>query len=73
MPKKYTSLEEIWENILCKDSERIRSAINSLDSADKKEIILHLEKMAHEEGWHPEQKSSAEYALNILKEMDQDF
>ena len=60
------SIEKMWEEILSRDPDRIRIAYNSLTSEEKIQIFDHLKKMAHESGWHQEQKLSAESAIKEI-------
>ena len=59
-------LEEIWDALLSRDVQRIRSAYNSLEIEDQKAVLSHLMDMAIEPGWHAEQRISARAALEAL-------
>lgn len=59
-------LEELWEALLSRDVQRIRSAYNSLKLEDQKAVLTHLKSMANEPGWHTEQRISARAALEAL-------
>ena len=61
-------LERIWDGILSRDPETIRTTYLSLDQASKGVVLQHLERMATEDGWHPGQVASAQAALNAIKE-----
>lgn len=61
-------LEIFWDAVLSRQSELIRAAIGSLDTAGRRRVLAHLQRMAKEEGWHPEQRASAEAALRAWKE-----
>ncbi len=63
-----TSIEIIWEQILSRDEEQIRQAFRELDEASRREVLAHLRVMIREEGWHSEQRISAQKALDILIE-----
>ncbi len=60
-------LEIFWDNLLSREPARIRAAFNALDRATQSAVLNHLERMATEEGWHPEQVSSARAALKEIK------
>jgi len=59
-------LEFFWENILSRSPERIRAIFKTIDEDSQRAVIIHLEKMTNEEGWHPEQVISAQAALDAL-------
>ncbi len=59
-------LEKLWEALLSRDSATIRSTFNQLPDNEQKNILLHLRRMANEPGWHPEQRISAQAALEAL-------
>jgi hypothetical protein len=61
-------IEEIWEQVLCRDSESIRKAFAALDRNDRRSLTIHLQKMVTETGWQPEQRKSAQIALDAIKE-----
>lgn len=58
--------EEFWGSILSEDKLKITRILNSIDSAEIRLVINHLEKMNTEDGWHPAQKKSAAFALDII-------
>jgi hypothetical protein len=60
------SLESLWEYLLSRQADQIRLAFQSLSPAERQTVLDHLEKMRSDPGWHPEQRLSAETAINIL-------
>jgi len=58
--------DDIWEKLLSRDTESIRALFKKLSSEEKLAVQAHLKKMAHETGWHPEQKESALKALLVI-------
>jgi hypothetical protein len=60
------SLENIWDRLLSRVPEQVRSAFSGLGPEEQQEILKHLRKMSTEPGWHPEQRRSAEAALKAL-------
>ncbi len=60
-------LEQLWDAILSRNEEKIKTAYCDLEQAEKASLLAHLRIMAHEEGWHPEQKKSAQIALKHLE------
>lgn len=61
------SLQYFWENLLSRNPARIQSAFLTLDPTSKQAVIAHLQKMATEPGWHPEQVESARAALETIQ------
>lgn len=59
----------LWDAILSRQPGRIRSMYQALDPAARKAIFAHLRKMVTEDGWHPEQRSSAQIALDEIHEL----
>lgn len=59
-------LEIFWDQMLSRDSGQIRSAFYALDAADRANVTAHLERMAGETGWNPEQTKSARIALEVI-------
>jgi hypothetical protein len=59
-------IEIFWGQLLSRDPEQIRKAFSELDQDTQKGVLNHLNKMAVEEGWHPEQQASAKAALQAL-------
>lgn len=59
-------LEIFWDAILSRNSELIQIACSELDEKERMELIAHLRRMVNEEGWHPEQRKSAQAALDII-------
>jgi Ca2+-binding EF-hand superfamily protein len=60
-------LEVLWNDLLSRQPERIREAFSSLDPNSQKIVLAHLQRMAGEIGWQPEQRISAKAALNALE------
>lgn len=59
-------LAGFWDGLLSREPDKIRAAYQTLD-ADMQQIVLaHLQRMVNEEGWHPEQRRSAQSALDAL-------
>jgi hypothetical protein len=67
MPDFFDPVELFWESLLSRDPDQIRAAWNSIDRATQKQVLLHLQDMAENEDWHPEQRASAQAALKVLK------
>jgi len=60
-------LETLWDRLLSRQPEQVRAAYASLDEKEKKAVLTHLERIVSEPGWHPEQRLSAQAALEVLK------
>jgi hypothetical protein len=61
-------LEILWDNLLSRQAERVRAAFAALSPQEQRAVLKHLQNMAEGPDWHPEQRASAEAALNALKE-----
>jgi len=64
--ESHKSLDRLWSNLLSRQPALIREAFEGLSPSEQQSIIDHLRKMAHEAGWQPEQRLSAQAALNVL-------
>lgn len=59
-------LETFWDNLLSRQPKLVITAFAGLTDAEKQAILDHLKLMTTEPGWHPEQRTSAQAALEIL-------
>lgn len=66
MVSEQSGIENIWEMLLSREPEWILLAFETLDSQEKRAVMAHLHKMAEEPGWQPEQRISAQAALDTL-------
>jgi hypothetical protein len=62
-------LESLWDQLLSRDENAICQAFTALDEGSQEVVRTHLARMAGEPGWHPEQRKSAQYALDSLKKL----
>ncbi|MCJ7661628.1 MAG: hypothetical protein MUO67_20970 [Anaerolineales bacterium] len=62
------SVEQIWDKLLSREPGSVREAYSTLDKEEQAAVLTHLRKMACEPGWHPEQRKSADIALEELGE-----
>ena len=60
-------LEQFWNEILSCQPHKVRAAYISLDAESRRVVLVHLERMVSESGWHPEQVRSAQAALTALQ------
>jgi hypothetical protein len=60
------SPEIIWDQLLSRQPERILAAYWRLSPDEQQTVLRHLERMTTEPGWHPEQRISAQAALQVL-------
>jgi hypothetical protein len=60
-------LEIIWDGLLSREPDLVRSTFAALDPGSQREALDHLRKMASEPDWHPEQRTSALAALAALE------
>jgi hypothetical protein len=66
MPDFFDPVDLFWESLLSREPDQIQAAWNSIDRATQEQVLRHLQDMANDEGWHPEQQTSAEAALQVL-------
>ena len=66
MNSDFDSLEDFWGEILSRNKELIRAAIDRLDVIDQEVVLVHLNRMVDEPGWQDEQRISAQVALEAL-------
>jgi hypothetical protein len=59
-------IETLWDRLLSRDESAIRLAFAALDRDSQQAIRAHLLRMAVKSGWHPEQRQSAQFALDTL-------
>jgi len=64
----FFDLGNFWDALLSRQPDHVRAAYYSLDSQRKAEVYNHLQRMVSEPGWHPEQRISAQAALDVLKD-----
>jgi hypothetical protein len=65
----HLSVEQLWDNLLSREIEKIKSSFQHLNQSDRIAVIEHLNRMTTEDGWHPEQKNSAQIALQAIEEI----
>ena len=68
MDRSTDPLEDLWDKILSRQPEQIRIAFMSLRSDEQQSVLTHIKHMATDPGWHPEQRISAQAAIEALKE-----
>jgi len=59
-------LEILWDRLLSRRATEVRAAYAALEPAEQQAVLSHLQRMATEPGWHPEQRLSAQSALEAL-------
>jgi hypothetical protein len=59
-------VEILWDHLLSRSPEQVREAFAGLDEAGRQAVLAHLRRMAGEPGWQPEQRASAQAALDAL-------
>lgn len=59
-------LETLWDALLSREPDRVRSAFTALDPDSQRAVLDHLKRMAEEAGWHPDQSLSARIALAAI-------
>jgi hypothetical protein len=66
MKGRQENSEDIWGMLLSREVAMIEKAFSSLESDQKKAVLDHLDKMVTEPGWQPEQRVSAQIALDTI-------
>lgn len=66
MNAEQSGFEYLWETLLSREPDRILLAYESLQPDQKLAVLEHLEKMVSETGWQPEQRNSAQAALDAI-------
>lgn len=65
--KQPKQLEALWNDLLSRQPALVRTAFDTLDPNSQKTVLAHLRRMVAEEGWQPEQRTSAKAALRALE------
>jgi hypothetical protein len=68
MNEQTDPLEILWDGLLSREAGRVRAAFATLNEAEQQAVRAHLQRMACEPGWHPEQRLSAQAALQALED-----
>jgi hypothetical protein len=71
MTSDLTTPEELWDAILSRDIKRVVNAWRKLDLEEQTSLLAHLVRMTSEDGWHPEQVTSAQAALDAIRKTHQ--
>lgn len=66
MDPRFDDPEAFWGEVLSRDLERVRRALEALPLDERREVIVHLQRMAGEPGWSSQQRESALSALAAL-------
>lgn len=66
MNAEQSGFEYLWETLLSREPDRILLAYESLQPDQKLAVLEHLQKMVSESGWQPEQRNSAQAALDAI-------
>jgi hypothetical protein len=66
MHKDSAQPEQLWEDLLSRQPEPIRVVFAALDPSDQQLVLAHLQRMVNEPGWQPEQRLSAQAALDVI-------
>jgi hypothetical protein len=61
-----TYLEQVWDDLLSRDPEKIKVRFAMLDPESQTTALAHLTRMTTEPGWHSEQITSAAIALECV-------
>ena len=63
-----SNLERIWDQLLSRDPQLIKTTFAGLDKESQQTVLVHLKEMTTGAGWHPEQAKSATVALEAILE-----
>ena len=63
----YFDIENLWERLLSRQPELIQAAFQGLTPEEQQDVQAHLLRMVSETGWHPEQVTSAQAALDSIR------
>ena len=66
MNEKREAFEDLWGKLLSRHPKRIWQAFAALDIDQKQAVQEHLGRMIHEPGWQPEQRISAQAAMDAI-------
>ncbi len=66
MDEPNASIEHLWEELLSRYPKRIWEAFATLNLDQQQAVLEHLERMVKETGWQPEQRKSAQAALDAI-------
>jgi hypothetical protein len=62
-----SDLEILWDHLLSRQPDQVREAFTGLSEDEKKDVLAHLKRMVEEPDWHPEQRASAQAALDAIQ------
>lgn len=71
MDESLNSLENLWDGLLSRQPGLVRATFSTLDTEARAEIFAHLQRIVSEAGWHPEQRLSAQSALDALEDFEE--
>ena len=66
MNEPNASFENLWGDLLSRYPRRVWEAFATLDIDQQQAVLEHLERMVTEAGWQPEQRKSAQAALDAI-------
>ncbi len=64
-----SKLEALWDDLLSRQPERVKAAFDGLEATDREAVLAHLKRMVSEPDWQPEQRASAQAALQVLQDL----
>jgi hypothetical protein len=62
-------LEGLWDELLSRQPERVQTVYRALEQPEREAVIAHLQRMVAEPGWQPEQRVSAQAAIQALENL----
>ena len=63
-------LELFWDAVLSRQPKRILAMVKDLDAEARAGLVAHLQRMTSEDGWLPQQRQSAQAALDVIQSLE---
>jgi len=70
--KDNSSLESIWDGLLSGDADKVVSVYKRLDKDSRRNVYIHLKRMAEENGWNRLQKVAAQAAIKFIDKLERE-
>jgi hypothetical protein len=67
MPEFLDPVELFWDHLLSRQPDQIRAAFQSIPPEAQQRVLAHLRAMLEDEGYAPEQRLSAQAALEVIE------
>jgi uncharacterized protein YdeI (YjbR/CyaY-like superfamily) len=67
-PNPSSNPEILWDALLSRQPKRVKEIFQALTPDEQRAVLSHLQRMSTEDGWHPEQRASAQAALEAISQ-----